>query len=475
MTERFRRNGARAWLGRVLFSLICAAVLIGLLLVGALSRGDGVSPRTLLAPTMLSLMLNLAVLSAFVVALILVLRWLVRASREEATIDRFAQGLTPGAQLDLHSVDLAPLKKSALGERIEVLATASRAGRDIEVSALGESLLDREEARVAAARYAAGTLVLLGLLGTFLGLLLTIGGVTAVVDNLDVSPQTDIEAFLIQLKEGLRRPLEGMSLAFGTSLLGLLGSLILGVAALGLSAAQASWTGKLEELTALALAPAQRLSPGAAMAMPAPAPAAPAPVQGAAPGSQVDLARAEAVASLLVNGQQALESRQDRFEGASSRMVSALEDFRERVAALAWQNERMETVLARLADVQSAGREALNDQGVKLADLAGAAAALRSDVRDGRAEIQERLDDVGSRLGEGIAGGLAELSRSTRAVGGQGMADHQALVEALKTLQSSVQEASAQRREEARHLAGLLESAARPGSAPTLPTGPDRS
>ena len=78
-------------------------------------------------------------------------------------------------------------------------------------------------------RYLVGLLVFLGLLGTFWGLLKTIGSVGNVIEGLGID-DTNVAGFFNSLKDGLNAPLQGMSIAFSSSLLGLAGSLILGFA-----------------------------------------------------------------------------------------------------------------------------------------------------------------------------------------------------------------------------------------------------
>ena len=86
-------------------------------------------------------------------------------------------------------------------------------------------------------RYLVGLLVFLGLLGTFWGLLKTIGSVGNVIGSLGID-DTNVAGFFNSLKDGLNAPLQGMSVAFSSSLLGLAGSLILGFVDLQLSQSQ---------------------------------------------------------------------------------------------------------------------------------------------------------------------------------------------------------------------------------------------
>ena len=96
-------------------------------------------------------------------------------------------------------------------------------------------------------RYLVGLLVFLGLLGTFWGLLKTIGSVGNVIGGLGID-DTNVAGFFNSLKDGLNAPLKGMSIAFSSSLLGLGGSLILGYADLNLGQAQNKFTQFLEKI-----------------------------------------------------------------------------------------------------------------------------------------------------------------------------------------------------------------------------------
>lgn len=92
-------------------------------------------------------------------------------------------------------------------------------------------------------RYITNTLIFLGLLGTFWGLILTVGGFAELIGNLNFND----EAVLETMQSGLTRPLGGMATAFTSSLLGLGGSLIVGFLALQLNMAQGSILRELED------------------------------------------------------------------------------------------------------------------------------------------------------------------------------------------------------------------------------------
>jgi hypothetical protein len=95
------------------------------------------------------------------------------------------------------------------------------------------------------ARYFIGLMIFLGLLGTFWGLLKTVGSVGAVVNGLSVT--ADPTELFTTLKAGLQGPLVGMGTAFGSSLLGLAGSLVLGFLDLQMGQAQNRFFVSLED------------------------------------------------------------------------------------------------------------------------------------------------------------------------------------------------------------------------------------
>jgi hypothetical protein len=95
-------------------------------------------------------------------------------------------------------------------------------------------------------RYMIGLLVFLGLLGTFWGLLQTIGAVSLVINSLDAD-SANFQAMMTQLRSGLDAPLSGMATAFSSSLFGLGGSLILGFLDLQLGQAMGRFFNELED------------------------------------------------------------------------------------------------------------------------------------------------------------------------------------------------------------------------------------
>ena len=83
-------------------------------------------------------------------------------------------------------------------------------------------------------RYITNTLIFLGLLGTFWGLIITVGGFAELIMNIDFE---DVDV-LNKMQIGMAGPLSGMATAFTSSLLGLGGSLVVGFLGMQLQNAQ---------------------------------------------------------------------------------------------------------------------------------------------------------------------------------------------------------------------------------------------
>lgn len=103
-------------------------------------------------------------------------------------------------------------------------------------------LMRFEDARESV-RYITNTLIFLGLLGTFWGLILTVGGFAELISSLNFSDETVLNT----MQAGLSRPLAGMATAFTSSLLGLGGSLTIGFLGLQVQSAQNAIYHELED------------------------------------------------------------------------------------------------------------------------------------------------------------------------------------------------------------------------------------
>ena len=134
---------------------------------------------------------------------------------------------------------LAPLA-SILGD-----AAASRSISTMTLRALLDSLGTRLDEAREISRYLVGLLVFLGLLGTFWGLLETVGSIGNVIKSMQTG--ADAAVMFDDLKNGLAAPIAGMSISFTSSLFGLAGSLVLGFLDLQAGQAQNRFYTELED------------------------------------------------------------------------------------------------------------------------------------------------------------------------------------------------------------------------------------
>jgi hypothetical protein len=135
---------------------------------------------------------------------------------------------------------LAPMA-TMLGERKDSLSLST-----LSMRSLLDGIASRLDESRDLSRYTIGLLIFLGLLGTFWGLLETVGSIRDVIGGLTVSG-SDFAAVFAGLKEGLAAPLDGMGTAFSSSLFGLAGSLVLGFLDLQAGQAQNRFYNDLEE------------------------------------------------------------------------------------------------------------------------------------------------------------------------------------------------------------------------------------
>lgn len=146
----------------------------------------------------------------------------------------------PGSSMKNMPVLLAPMA-TMLRDRTGSISLSAMSMRSI-MDSIGSRL---DEARDTS-RYMIGLLVFLGLLGTFWGLLETIQNVGGAISALNANSGNTADVFS-ELQKSLQGPLDGMGLAFSSSLFGLASSLILGFLDLQASQAQNRFYNELEE------------------------------------------------------------------------------------------------------------------------------------------------------------------------------------------------------------------------------------
>lgn len=181
--------------------------------------------------------LNGLILGVLVVGAVLVFMQVISLFREVRWVNSFKEGNSERiAQRE--PVLLAPMRAMLLRQQSGALTTNSQ-------RTILDSIATRLDESRDISRYLTGLLVFLGLLGTFWGLLQTIGSIGATIQSLDPG-SGNTNDILDSLKAGLSEPLEGMGTAFSSSLFGLSGSLVLGFLDLQAGRAQNRFYTELE-------------------------------------------------------------------------------------------------------------------------------------------------------------------------------------------------------------------------------------
>ncbi|WP_420961318.1 MotA/TolQ/ExbB proton channel family protein [Brucella sp. IR073] len=180
--------------------------------------------------------LNGLILGVLLVGIILAFGQVVRLFPEIRWVNSFRGGFEERGSRE--PVLLAPMR--ALIGRRQSMALSTTSMRSIL-----DSIATRLDESRDISRYLIGLLVFLGLLGTFWGLLETIGSISQTIQALDPKGG-DASDMLDALKTGLQSPLRGMGTAFSSSLFGLSGSLILGFLDLQAGRAQNRFYTELE-------------------------------------------------------------------------------------------------------------------------------------------------------------------------------------------------------------------------------------
>lgn len=321
--------------------------------------------------------LNGVILGVLAIGIGFMLRHVLRLAPEVNWIEAYRTQAS-GVSVQTPPTLLAPVA-TLLGDR-------QKGGRQ-SLSALSlRSLLDSISVRLEEsrdiARYLIGLLIFLGLLGTFWGLLLTIGAVGDVIGDLSIEGE-DLGAVFADLKAGLESPLDGMGTAFSSSLFGLAGSLVLGFLDLQLGQAQNRFYNELEEW----LAGLTRLS-GGNLAL-----------DGEHSATAFQQALMEQTAESLDKLQRIMAHGEDDRRAANNALLSLVDKLndlsdkldgdRDIMRRFASTQDELRPVLNRLADSTGGGRDEIVRS--HLRNIEAYMARLLEDSAAGRAQMTEEL------------------------------------------------------------------------------------
>ncbi len=343
-----------------------------------------------------NLWLNGLILAVFLLGVLTCFWQVAQLVRSVSWIEGFA-AQTPG-----HEITIAPRMLAPLAALLR--SRGPRGGQISSTSA--RSILESVATRIDEARditrYLTSLLIFLGLLGTFYGLATT---VPAVVDTIRaLAPQEGESGMQVfdKLMSGLERQLGGMGTAFSSSLLGLAGSLVVGLLELFAGHGQNRFYRELEEwLTSFT-----RL--------------------GFAGGDGDGALDQAAVAGVLdhmadqVGTMQALLERSDAGRTAVNARLEALAGSVEALTRELQGSGGSAAILTRIAEGQDRMAAALTGSGE--GEGAGPDAESRMRLRSIDMQLLRLLEEVAAGRQESMAdlrGDLAQLTRAVRALARQ--------------------------------------------------------
>lgn len=340
--------------------------------------------------------LNGLIIGVFVLG-ILTCFWQVAVLAQSVSwIEGFAAG-NPGHDFAAPPRLLAPLAAllRSRGQRGQISNSSAR------------SMLESVEARIEEARditrYLGNLLIFLGLLGTFYGLAITVPAVVETIRSLAPQAGESSMAVFDKLMRGLESQLGGMGTAFSSSLLGLAGSLVIGLLELFAGHGQNRFYRELEEwlssITRLSFASGEGEGATDHSAMTA---------------MMDHMAEQMDVLQTLVaqseGGRTAVDERLSMLAGSVERLVRHMEGGAGTAAALDRIAEGQERIIAALeaqAEAESQGPDA--ESRMRLRSIDVQMLRLLEEVAAGR---QESISE--------LRGDLAALTRAVRGLADPG-------------------------------------------------------
>ena len=199
--------------------------------------------------------LNALIFAVLAIGLVLAFRSVTRLYREIEWANAFLES-DSGIVIEREPVLLLPMARMLAGRsKREALSPLS-------LRAILDTIGMRLDESRDTGRYLTGLLVFLGLLGTFWGLLDTVGSVGKVIQSMKTG--SDAALMFEELKAGLAAPLGGMGISFSSSLFGLAGSLVVGFLDLQAGHAQNQFYEQLENFLASIAGPESTTSEASA-------------------------------------------------------------------------------------------------------------------------------------------------------------------------------------------------------------------
>lgn len=175
--------------------------------------------------------INMSIISAAFYGVVLIYMRLRSAQKDFRIIERFGREAIAGANMRellnepwLRTVYVRHYLAHIANTGGTLNSQLNQNAIESELHALQEEYNNKLELP----QFISGFMIAMGLLGTFIGLLETLTGISGMLDGMG-APGTNVEEQFSQLVVKLREPLAGMGIAFSASMFGLITSLMLAI------------------------------------------------------------------------------------------------------------------------------------------------------------------------------------------------------------------------------------------------------
>ncbi len=388
-----------------------------LIVIAAVAVGAWAGRETIAGLVTTNPWLNAAIVTVFLLGAVSCLWQAAQLVASVRWIGRFA---APGGD------NGAPAPPGLLAPLAALLAGR---GAQMQISTISQrSILDSVATRMDEARevtrYLGNLLIFLGLLGTFYGLATTVPAMVETIRNLAPAEGESGIAVFGKLMAGLEGQLGGMGTAFSSSLLGLAGSLVVGLLDLFAGHGQNRFYRELEEwlstITRLGLAGTGEEGEGGADLGPVVA-----ALEGFAERTGAQIAALQAMAATSEAGRAQLDARLGALAATIDRLAARIRTEAEAAAAA---TAGQGALLERLAEGQQGAAAALLDGQMAAAERVAAALAApeggphvdaesRMRLRSIDVQLLRILEEIAAGRQESLADLRGDLAALTAAIG----------------------------------------------------------
>ena len=176
--------------------------------------------------------INYGIIGTAIYGVVLIISRLLSAQSDFRVIERFGKEALSGVSMNKLLEEPWLKNKYVRHYLAHIAQTGGTISSQLDQHAIESELhaLNNEyESRLELPQFIVGFMIAMGLLGTFIGLLKTLTGISGLLEIMNANAGGDVSAQFSELLHGLKEPLGGMGIAFSASMFGLVASLMLAV------------------------------------------------------------------------------------------------------------------------------------------------------------------------------------------------------------------------------------------------------